>query len=114
MLYDTSLGLVWAIFFLVDSATPYLALASVVGSVLFIFSARKKSDHAVTNSEKLQLWVISLCNPIFSGIVLYLGLRERLPSIQKQAARITLYSFGIWLGYFVLYWGWVMWMMANP
>ena len=51
------------------------------------------SSDKLASKEKLFTWILSLINPIITGLVLYYGWKKKLPVKAKQANQITLWAF---------------------
>lgn len=47
----------------------------------------------LTGNEKILIWILSLINPIITGLVFYYGWKKKLPTKAKQANNITLWAF---------------------
>ena len=76
-------------------------LLAVVWASGLMLARRKQAaetvaaDRSLSGSETLQVWLVSLLNPLFSGAIFYFGWRSPLPTMAREANRISMYAFFI-------------------
>jgi len=76
---------------------------SILGSVSVMKKAKEKtvdgqvSQESLTTNEKLKVWALALLNPIWTDIILYYGLRKKLPVKAKRINIICFIAFGLWI-----------------
>ncbi len=88
---------------------PQIIVIAVLVWCVFLMLRRKskipdgqQSDVMLSIVEKIQVWIISLVNPIFGGAILYYGWKSKLPVMAKQANRISITAFLIELALIII------------
>ena len=80
------------------------SLLAIIALVYTIAFARRVADNIPEGSvytepllglEKLNVWLVNIVNPIWSGFVLYFTWRKKLPTKAKQASHVSFIVFGI-------------------
>lgn len=80
-----------------------ILLTVFVWAIVFMTNRRSKvapsqsTTEPLTTSEKIQIWIICLLEPVIPGAIFYFGWRKRLPRKAKQANKISWIAVGIWL-----------------
>ncbi len=88
---------------IIHSIIAIMGLGSVTGSIILMIEAKKKippgqvSQQSLTGKEKIKIWILSFCNPIWAGIILYFGWRKKLPNKAKRVKIIFVISLCIWI-----------------
>lgn len=90
--------------------SPILDLMMLVGGLISIigsFSVMKKSksklepeqisQDLLTDDENRKVYIFAILNPIWAGLIFYLGWRKKLPMKAKKANKISFIAFGLWL-----------------
>lgn len=79
-----------------------ILLALIIWIIWLMLSRRKQAkldptscNRALTRNEKIQIWIQCLFQPIWGGAILYYGWRTPLPTMAKEANRISFIAFGI-------------------
>lgn len=78
-------------------------LISIFGSILVARKAKSKLQSgqilqdSLTQDEKNKVFMLTLLNPIWGGLIFYLEWKYKLPVKASQANKISFIAFGIWL-----------------
>lgn len=97
-----------------------IILLLLVWCLWLTLSRRKKAkvygadnSRSLTRSEKIQIWIICLMQPVWGGAILYYGWRKPLPVMAKEANRILFTAFGIELGLFIIGLTLYLWLASK-
>lgn len=84
----------------------FIQLVTIVAIIWYTVAQRGeakqgKGKDVLAGREKILIWVLSILNPILTGLVMYFGLRKLLPNKAKQINKITLIAFLIFIAVYV-------------
>lgn len=78
-------------------------IISIVGSLITMKKAKKNLNlekglqELLVGDEKKKVFILSLLNPIWAGIIFYFGWRKVLPMKAKTANHMTFLALFIWI-----------------
>lgn len=93
-----------------STVTFWIILLVFVGSFGFWGSKMKDTkeleqalpQEGLTRRERVIAWIFALLNPIITGAVMYYMWKKSYPVKAKQANQISMISFLIWIGVYIL------------
>ncbi len=88
---------------ILDLIMLVMVLISIFGSIFVARKAKSKLQSGqilqdpLADDEKNKVFLLTLLNPIWGGLIFYLEWKYKLPVKASQANKISFISFGIWL-----------------